>query len=84
MSMQKAENTSAVAGDTIAVAVVSFGNDPQPLTLKKGATVSEALAQAGIVRGTQEFFVSGEVASDHDVLEAGDVLSVVSPKQAGN
>lgn len=82
--MQKVTLSGAVSGDTIAIALVSFGNDPQPLTLKKGATVADALAAAGITRGTQEFFVSGEVANDADVLEGGDVLSIVSPKQAGN
>lgn len=71
------------SGSTIAVAVVSFGNDPQPLTLPVGSTVAQALAAAGIVRTSQEFFVSGETAGDSDVLEDGDVLSIVSPKQAG-
>jgi hypothetical protein len=81
--MQKAR-TGATAGDTIAVAVVSFGNDPQPLTLPTGATVAEALTAAGITAGAAEMFVSGERAETGDVLEAGDVLSLVSPKQAGN
>jgi sulfur carrier protein ThiS len=80
--MQKVSGAGAT-GDTIAVAVVSFGNDPTPLTLAKGATVADALREAGISRGSQEFFVSGESAGDSDVLEDGDVLSVVTPKQAG-
>lgn len=80
--MQKA-NGGASSQETIAVAVVSFGNDPVPLTLPVGATVADALIAAGITRSSQEFFVSGEPANDADVLEAGDVLSIVSPKQAG-
>ena len=80
--MQKARQ-SGQAGEVIAVSVVSFGNDPIALALPVGATVAVALAQAGIVRGSQEIYCSGEVATDSDVLEAGDVLSIVSPKQAG-
>jgi len=81
--MQKVTGGGAESGDQIAVTIVSFGNDPRPLLLKKGATVREALEAASITRGTQELFVSGEVANDHDILEAGDVLSIVAPKQAG-
>jgi hypothetical protein len=81
--MQKARQ-SGQAGEVIAVSVVSFGNDPIALALPVGATVAVALAQAGIVRGSQEIFCSGEVATDSDMLEAGDVLSIVSPKQAGS
>lgn len=80
--MQKVVN-GAVSGDVIAVSVVSFGNDPIALALPVGSTVAVALGQAGIVRGSQEIFCSGVIASDSDVLEAGDVLSIVSPKQAG-
>lgn len=78
------KKTAKVTKDeTIAVAVVSFGNDPMPLTLHKGATVADALNAAGITLARQEFFVSGEPAESDDELEAGDVLSIVTPKQAG-
>ena len=75
--------TVSSAGDIIAVSVVSFGNDPVALALPKGATVAQALAQAGVTRGSAEVFCSGVSALDGDTLEAGDVLSIVSPKQAG-
>jgi sulfur carrier protein ThiS len=71
------------ANKGITVQVVSFGNDAVSVTLPEGATVSDALAQANITRTTQEIFVSGEVAEDSDILENGDVLSIVTPKQAG-
>jgi len=80
----KKVRAGATSGETIAVAVVSFGNDPQPLTLPTGATVAEALTAAGVTAGASEMFVSGERAEANDVLEVGDVLSLVSPKQAGN
>jgi hypothetical protein len=80
--MQKA-TASAVSGDSIAVSVVAFGNDPIALLLPKGSTVATALAQADITRGASDVFVSGQDAEDADVLEGGDVLSIVSAKQAG-
>ena len=80
--MQKATGAGATA-DVIAVSVVSFGNDPIALALPVGATVAQALAKAGITRNGQEIFVSGEDANDADILENGDVLSIVTPKQAG-
>lgn len=78
------KKTSVSADETIAIAVVSFGNDPIPLTLHKGATVADALAAASITLGRQELFVSGTAAEATDELEGGDVLSVVTPKQAGS
>ena len=79
--MRKAESTASE--NIIAVSVVSFGNDPVAVALPVGATVAQALSKAGVVRGSQELFVSGESASDADILENGDVLSIVTPKQAG-
>lgn len=71
------------AGNKIAVSVVSFGNDPVALLLEAGATVADALAKASITRSGQQIFVSGETAEDADELENGDVLSIVTSKQAG-
>jgi len=81
--MRKVSATPSIA-NVIAVSVVSFGNDPIALALPVGSTVADALAAADIQRAGQEFFVSGETAEDSDVLETGDVLSIVTPKQAGN
>ncbi len=80
--MRKAEVSGGIEG-VIAVSVVSFGNDPIALALAEGSTVATALSKAGITPTGQEVFVSGESASDNDVLEAGDVVSIVTPKQAG-
>lgn len=79
--MRKA--VASASSDVIAVSVVSFGNDPVAVALPVGATVAQALAKAGVVRSGQEIFVSGETAEDSDILENGDVLSIVTPKQAG-
>ena len=80
--MRKAEGS--ISANVIAVSIVSFGNDPIAVALPVGATVAQALAKADIERTGQEIFVSGETAEDDDVLESGDVLSIVTPKQAGS
>lgn len=69
----------------IAVAVTRLGSDPVPVTLAKGSTVAQALAKAGIATGgaRAEYFVDGQRAETNDVLEDGDVLAIVTPKQAG-
>ena len=71
-------------GDTLAVAVTRLGSDPIPVTLAKGGTVGEALAKAGVdAGGRAEYFVDGVRANTEDILEDGDVLAIVTPKQAG-
>lgn len=68
----------------ISVTISRFGHDPKFLSLSEGTTVDQALAQAGIpVEGNQQLMVDGQRAEGGDVLEHGDVLSVVTPKQAG-
>jgi hypothetical protein len=46
--------------------------------------VHVALEEAGVtLSGNAECFVSGKVAEKDDILEDKDVLSIVTPKQAG-
>lgn len=78
------EKANANTGDNIAVAVTRLGSDPIPVTLPKRATVSDALKAAKIgTTGREELFVDGQRANLNDILEDGDVLAVVTPKQAG-
>lgn len=75
----------AAAGQTIAVAVSRLGSDVVPVTLPKDATVADALEKAAISASARtEYFVSGVRADMDDVLEDGDVLALVTPKQAGS
>lgn len=81
--MQKAHGDAE--GDTIAVAVSRLGSDVIPVTLSKDATVRDALAKAGVsTSGNVQYFVQGVRADMDDVLEDGDVLALVTPKQAGS
>lgn len=78
------KGTTSGDGSTIAVAVSRLGSDVVPVTLPKDSTVRDALEKAGVTAGARtEYFVSGVKADMDDVLENGDVLALVTPKQAG-
>lgn len=70
-------------GPMIAVAVSRLGSDPVPVSIAAGSTVAAALAKAGIEGAKGELFVDGSPANLEDVLENGDVLNIVTPKEAG-
>lgn len=79
--MQKA-NTPATGN--IVVTISRFGRDPQNVTVPEGSSVSTVLSQAGVeLEGREQLFVEGVTADSSDVLENGDILSIVTPKQAG-
>lgn len=79
--MQKVKKTCE---SDLAVAVSRFGEDPIPMCLPEGSTVGDALEKAGIeVSRTEKMYVDGEEAALADILEDGDVLSIVTPKHAG-
>ena len=81
--MQKAQN-EVPASNTIVVTVARFGNAPQNVTVPTGSTVDTILATVGLhLEGREELFVEGVNTEGDDVLENGDILSVVTPKQAG-
>ena len=68
----------------ITVTISRFGYEPKTVTLPANSTVSSALAEAGIVlEGREDMFVEGQNAEVNDVLEDNDILSIVTPKQAG-
>jgi hypothetical protein len=70
--------------DCVAVAVSRFGHDPIPVKLDEGATVEDALSEAGVDLGeNQQVFNAGAQVNMNDIVEDGDVLSIVSPKAAG-
>lgn len=76
--MQKANTNN------ITVTVSQFGHEPRTVSVPEGATVADVLSSAGIaLEGRQEMFVEGVSADNNDVLENGDILSIVTPKQAG-
>lgn len=71
--------------NSIVVTIAKFGSDPVNVTLQEGATVQDAMNASGVsLTGRETAFVGGEDAEDTDILENGDILSIVTPKQAGN
>ena len=72
------------ANDGITVKIGRFGSDTSTVNLDKDTTVGDALEEAGISVGSNEkIWVNGDKATLRDILEDGDVVNVVSPKEAG-
>lgn len=68
----------------ITVVLMRFGSDPEKIDVPVNATVADALEEANISLNTNErVWVDGEKATKQDVLEDGDNIAVVSPKEAG-
>lgn len=73
-----------VCDDQIAVSVSRFGHDPVPVCVPEGATVEDVLEKADIeLEGREEIFVAGTKADMDSEVEDKDILSIVTPKQAG-
>ncbi len=71
-------------GNDITVKIGRFGSEAQSVNLPKDSTIQAALSEAGIRLGEEEkVWVNGERATSRDILEDGDVVNVVSPKEAG-
>jgi Na+-translocating ferredoxin:NAD+ oxidoreductase RnfC subunit len=82
--MQKKASTRSRVSKTMIVTVSKFGDDPLNVTVPVGASVADVLEAAGIeTSGREQTFVEGEAAEGGDILENGDILSIVTPKQAG-
>lgn len=78
------QKKAVAKGAEIAVAIVRLGSDPVALKVKKGSTVERVIEAAGLeLPDTAQFFVSGVPADLEDVMEDGESLSIVTPKQAG-
>ena len=74
-----------VSSDTMIITIAKFGSDPENVTIPTGSTVGDALREAGVtVKKNWELFVDGDDAETKDILENGDILSIVTPKEAGN
>lgn len=76
IKMRKAARINIIIG--------RFGEEPKKLEVGKGATVADALKQAGITLSTGETpWVDGETATQQDILEDKDVLNIVGRKEGG-
>jgi len=67
------------------VTIGRFGSEPKEVELEKDATVRQALEELGLDVGeTTNVYVNGVKASMRDILEEGDLVNLVTPKQAGS
>lgn len=66
------------------VMVGRFGSDPVAIEVTGPATVAKVLAQAGIELSDEEkLWVNGKVATRGSKVKNGDIVAIVSPKEAG-
>jgi hypothetical protein len=81
--MQK-RTTKKIAKGEMTITVSKFGDDPRNVIVPVGSTVADVLKAASItLTGRETAFVEGEQAERGDILENADILSIVTPKQAG-
>lgn len=82
--MQRSAGSAQPSGSGITVRVGRFGERPRDYTLSTGATVAQALEAAGIALAGETVVVNGEKDINmEDILEDGDVLNLVTSKEAG-
>lgn len=78
--MRTAQNDT----NMISVSVSRFGQSTVQVTVPVDSTVGEVLTASGVSTGrSEQLFVAGVPATMNDIMENGDILSVVTPKQAG-
>ena len=66
------------------VVLMRFGSDPMKIEIPIGSTVEDALKEADMsLNSNEKIWVDGEKAMKGDLLEEGDNIAVVSPKDAG-
>lgn len=71
--------------NTIKITIGRFGSEPQEVEVEKDSTIRQALDEVGInVSGEDvKVWVNGARANFRDILDDGDIINVVTPKQAG-
>ena len=68
----------------INVVIMRFGSDPEKIEIAKDSTVEDALEEVDItLNKSEKIWVNGEKALKQDILQDGDNVAVVSPKEAG-
>lgn len=72
-------------GGVINVQISRFGQNTVSVDVAENSTVGEVLNAAGVsLSGSEKVFCAGVEATLTDLVDSGDVLSVISPKQAGH
>ena len=81
---KKAASKKAAKAHSVKVMVGRFGSTPSAVSIANNSTVIQVLQKAGIeVGGSERVWLNGERATRTEKVRAGDIISIVSPKQAG-
>jgi hypothetical protein len=81
---KKTMRTNTNSG-VISVQISRFGQNTVSVEVAQDSTVGDVLDTAGIsLSGNEKLFCAGVEAALSDLVDAGDVLSVITPKQAGS
>lgn len=67
----------------IHVVIAKFGADPEQLDVAENLTVEEVLKESDLPREAEKIFINGERAMTKDIVEDGDNILLVSPKEGG-
>ena len=79
----RVDNNEAVQTG-VNVSVSRFGHDTIAVNVPVDSSVRAVLSAAGIeLQGNEKAFVSGVEAPLTAIIDDGDVVSIVSPKEAG-
>lgn len=81
---KKPAKRSAASTSGTKVMVGRFGSEPVSITVGSGATVGGVLEAANISVSTNEkVWLNGTRVTLSDKVQTGDIISIVTPKQAG-
>jgi len=68
----------------LSIKVGRFGSDPVSVQVPANSTVGKVLEKAEIdLNDVERVFLNGETATKTKKVKRGDIVSVVSPKEAG-
>lgn len=84
---KKVVKKAALAGSRSSsrVTVGQFGADPVTVTVSGSATVGDVLSKAGFdVSSSEKIWLNGKRATKSTRVRTGDIVSVISPKEAGS
>ncbi len=85
VSRRQARPARRTAGGTVEVSIGRFGSVPETIRVQAPATVGAVLEKADIVlEGSERVWLNGEQADLKTRVKAGDIVGIVSPKEASS
>ena len=76
--------TRKTTSGTVRVLVGRFGSDPVQVQVSRGGTVRKVLEKADLeISDSERIWLNGSRTTLSSKVKAGDIISIVSPKEAG-